>query len=140
MTEPERQAIFNAARDVLFKALPDAWAIYVYGSFARGDEWPGSDVDFGVLLPPRHEIGNKLGLMGDVSAAVGNRDVDVVDLRRAGLDLITEVLRDGRTLHLANAAATLAWEGERMSDYADFRPRRADIVNRYLREPLKSEA
>ena len=32
----------------------------------------------------------------------------------------------------------LAWEAERMTDYADFEPRRAAIVEMYLREPLRA--
>jgi len=38
MTEVDRQRILTAARDTLLAALPDVWAIYAYGSFARGDE------------------------------------------------------------------------------------------------------
>jgi predicted nucleotidyltransferase len=61
MTEADRQRIFTAARDALLAALPDVWAIYVYGSFARGDEWPNSDIDLAVLLPADRQIEDLLG-------------------------------------------------------------------------------
>lgn len=138
MTEAERQKALDAARDALLTALPDAWAIYVYGSFGRGDAWPSSDLDLAVLLPPGRRIDDLLGLMAHVSQRVGHREVEIVDLRRAGLDLIAEVLREGLPLHVANEAKTLTWEAERMTDYADFQPRRVAILDRYLREPLRS--
>lgn len=45
MIQTERKSILAAACDALLAALPDAWAIYVFGRFARGEEWPGSDLD-----------------------------------------------------------------------------------------------
>jgi predicted nucleotidyltransferase len=52
MTQSEQQAIFDTARDTVLATLPDVWAVYVYGSFARGEDWPDSDLDIAVLLPP----------------------------------------------------------------------------------------
>lgn len=116
--------------------LPDVWAIYVYGSMARGDDAPTSDIDLAVLLPPGAAIPDKLGLMARAATAAG-RDVDIVDLRKVNLDLVHALLRDGRQLLVRNEAETLAWEAERMTDYALFNPRRADIVEQYVREPLR---
>lgn len=121
---------------MLQTALPDLWAVYVYGSFAREGEWPQSDLDLAVLLGHGARIPDRLGLVADVSRAVG-REVDLVDLREAGLDLIHEVLRDGRQLLVQRKADVLEWEAERMTDYQDFNPRRADIVDLYLRGPLR---
>lgn len=33
-------------------AYPDTQAIYLFGPFGTDDEWPDSDVDIAVLLPP----------------------------------------------------------------------------------------
>lgn len=137
MHAPDRRSILEKARNELGAALPDAWAIYAYGSFARGDEWPGSDVDLAVLLPPGAVIPDKLALIADLSRAVG-REVDVVSLRDAGLDLVHEILGDGEPLLVRRASEVLCWEAERMTDYALFNPRRAEIVERYLSEPLRA--
>jgi predicted nucleotidyltransferase len=130
-----RERVFAAARDALWAAVPDAWALYAYGSFARAEEWPQSDLDLAVLLPPRHVITDRSGLAHRISRDVG-REVDLVELRRAGLDLIREVLRDGRALRVAAESDTLAWEAEQMTAYADFNPRRSALVSMYLKEPL----
>ncbi|MEP7245707.1 MAG: nucleotidyltransferase domain-containing protein [Gammaproteobacteria bacterium] len=136
MIDSERNLILDKACRALAAALPDAWAVYVYGSFARGDEWPDSDLDLAVLLPPRAELQDKLTLIAEVSQQVG-REVDIVSLRSASLDLVHELLREGRPLLVRRAGDVLGWEAERMTDYADFSPRRADILAQYLHEPLR---
>lgn len=121
-----------AARDTLLAALPDAWAIYVFGSFARGEEWPSSDLDLAVLLPPARRIENLLNLMSSVSKRT-HRNVDIVDLRGAGDVLRCEVLMDGRTLHVAQPEHVLAWEGAAMSRYARHREEIRDILDDFRR-------
>ena len=127
MTEVDRQRILTAARDTLLAALPDVWAIYVYGSFARGDEWPNSDVDLAVLLPADKQIEDLLGLMSEVSLRT-QRDVDLVDLRKVGDVLRGEVFEDGRTLFISQPDAVLAWEASAMSRYARHREETRDIL------------
>lgn len=137
MKQAARESVLDGARKVLLAQLPDAWAIYVYGSFARGDERPGSDLDLAVLLPPGKPLADTLGLTAKVSRQV-HREVDLVDLREAGLDLIRELLREGRLLFARDATQTLAWEAERMTDYAEFNPRRGPLLAMYLRDPLRA--
>ena len=108
---------------------------YVYGSYARGESGPQSDLDLAVLLPPGRRLVDKLALMAALSGQV-HREVDVVNLRDAGLDLIREVLRDGLKLIDRDKEHTLAWEAERMTDYSEFNPRRAELLNMYLHDPL----
>ena len=129
--------MFDRARDAVLAHEPDAQAIYVYGSFARDDLRPGSDLDLAVLMPPGRKFADKLGLMAEISRQV-QCDVDLVSRREAGLDLVYEVLRDGRELFSRNELQTLAWEAERMTDYSDFNLRRAPLLDMYLREPLRS--
>src|ERR1700761_2746156 len=117
MSQTEREHILTAARDSLLAALPEAWAIYVFGSFARADDWPGSDLDLAVLLPPTRRIENPLDVMNAVSAQA-HRDADVVDLRKVGDVLRREVLLDGQTLYVSEPDQVLAWEGAAMSRYA----------------------
>jgi predicted nucleotidyltransferase len=132
MTDNERQAIFDKARDTILAALPDVWAVYVFGSFARGEEWPESDVDIAVLLPPTRRIPDVLQLMGSLSESI-DRDVDVVDLRRVGDVLRREVLESGRTLFESDPVKVLAWEASAMSRYAHYREEVRDILDDFRR-------
>lgn len=132
MSQAEREQILTAARDSLLAALPDAWAIYAFGSFARAQEWPGSDLDLAILLPPARKIDDLLGVMSGVSARV-RRQVDVVDLRTAGDVLRREVLSGGRTLHVSEPDLVLAWEAGAMSRYARHREEIRDILEDFRR-------
>ena len=132
MNEADRQRILTAACDSVLDALPDVWAIYVYGSFARGDQWPSSDVDLAVLLPAGRQIEDLLGLMSEISSRT-QRDVDLVDLRKVGDVLRGEVLEDGRTLFISQPDAVLAWEASAMSRYARHREETRDILEDFRR-------
>ena len=127
MIESDRELLFNRAREALLAAFPDAWAIYVYGSFARQQEWPDSDVDFAVLLPPGKRIEDILSVIGQVAERVG-RNVDLVDMRRIGDVLRREVLAAGRTLFISKPDSVLAWEASAMSRYARHREEIKDIL------------
>ncbi len=120
MVSVDRDRILSAARDALVSALPDLWAIYVYGSFAREDEWPSSDIDLAILLPPNATGPNTFELAGEISQRTG-RDVDLVDLRRVGDLLRAEVLAAGHVLFVSRPAQVLAWEASAMSRYARHR-------------------
>lgn len=128
MTQAQRKKIVNDALAALLKALPDVWAIYLYGSFARGDEFPGSDLDLAVLLAPREEVRNKLDVVAAVCEASG-RDVDLVDLRQVGHVLQKEILVDGQPLYIDDADAVLEWEASALSDYAHHRQAISGILD-----------
>lgn len=120
MTPTERERIFTVAKETILAALPASWAIYVYGSFAQGEEWPTSDLDLAVLLPPGQDIPDLLQLMADISRRVG-RNVDLVDVRRVGDVLRREILDKGRTIYVSEPDEVLAWEASAMSRYARHR-------------------
>lgn len=132
MTSGEREALLESARNVLLGALPDAWAIYVYGSFAQGQEWSGSDLDLGVLLPPGRKLHDKLALMSQLSDSV-HRDVDLVDVREIGNVLRREILEKGRTAFVSDPEKVLSWEASAMSDYARHRESIKGILEDFQR-------
>lgn len=75
----------------LRKRLPDAMAIYLFGSVASGEAGPESDLDMAVLndgpLDPVGvwEIGCEIGVLVDA-------DVDLVDLRKASTVLQHQIV------------------------------------------------
>jgi len=53
----DRNGIIEIARQRILAAFPDVLAIYLFGSFANGAEWPDSDLDPAFRLgnvPKRH--------------------------------------------------------------------------------------
>lgn len=136
MTERSAGAALDAvvaacARD----RLPEAWAVYVFGT--AGTEWerPDSDLDVGVLGPPRPwEAGpmNLAGLAEALEIATG-RTVDAVDLRRAPPVLAKEVIFGGRLVWDRRPLETGLWELWMMAEYQRLCERRAGIVEEGLR-------
>ncbi|MDT8439277.1 MAG: nucleotidyltransferase domain-containing protein [Wenzhouxiangellaceae bacterium] len=127
----ENDALERIRRAVL-EVLPEAWAVYVFGSVARGDPGPSSDLDLAVLLPPG-ESGSSLWLKAqDVTERLG-RDVDLVDLRLAGDVLRMQVLRHGRPVHVAQPGEVLAWEAQAMTRYGHYRREVAGLMEQFDR-------
>jgi uncharacterized protein len=122
----------EAARRVLLAQLPRAMAFYVYGSAARGDMHGGSDVDIAILLPHGDSLPDKLALMADLALVFG-RDVDLVDLRKAGDFLRSEVLREGRAFYVADPDELLVWESSAMVSYMEHLYRIRGILDDFKR-------
>jgi len=127
MYDSDRQLLLDAARDALLIAFPNVWAIYVYGSFARGDESSTSDIDLAVLMPAEEKIDDPLGVISAVSARV-HREVDLVDLRKVSDVLRREVLAEGRTLYVSRPNTVLEWEGTAISCYQRYREEVRDLL------------
>ena len=41
---------------IILESYPNTQAIYLFGSWGTEDEWPSSDVDIAVLLPPKGDV------------------------------------------------------------------------------------
>jgi predicted nucleotidyltransferase len=128
MEEAEAQRLFAAARKALLAALPSARAIYVYGSHARGEAWPGSDLDLAVLLPPGDRIKEPLTVIDHIARSTGVGKVDLVELGAADDVIRGEVLAHGRLLYAARPQEVLAWEASALSRQAEHRERIRDIL------------
>lgn len=74
---------------------PEVRAVYVFGSQAKGDQRPESDLDVGVLFRRRQPLSATLALEQMVEQAVGKR-VDLVDVSRAGAFLALDIVRGNR--------------------------------------------
>lgn len=127
MAQRERDELFAKARSALLAAFPDVLAIYVYGSFARGEQWPDSDVDLAILREPGATAWNPLELGADLAAQL-QREVDLVDLRTASDVLRCEVLESGQLLYAKDPDALLAWEANALTRYGHYREEIRDLL------------
>jgi predicted nucleotidyltransferase len=110
----------------------DAAAVYLFGSVARGEAGPDSDVDVAVLYgrPVNAGLaGLKLGLAGDLEARLGRR-VDLVVLDHQPPDLVHRVLRDGLIVIENNRSARIRFEVSARNEYFDILP----MLRRYRRQ------
>jgi predicted nucleotidyltransferase len=99
-----------AGRDEIELAL-------LFGSTARGESGPGSDVDVAV----RGRDLDLFAIAADLSAAV-RREVDVVNLAGAGYPLLRALLRDAVVLHESRPGAAADWRTRAILETETDRP------------------
>ena len=104
---------------------------YVFGSRARRDERPHSDVDIAVYVDPERvreaPYGYDSELAADLMSALGTSRVDVVVLNGAPPLLYQRVLRGGIRILSLDLVATTRREGQALSRYCDYLPQLAKI-------------
>jgi len=108
--------------------IPDGVvAVYLFGSVARGQARPSSDVDVAVLYertPPPTLDGLGFDLAHELELAV-RRTVDLVVLNRAPSDLVHRVLRDGVLVVERDRRRRIEFEVQSRNEYFDLQPIRA---------------
>ena len=124
----------------LMRALeprPEIEEAYLFGSHARGDEHPQSDVDVAVYVDEARAAAGPFGYQADLTThlmdALGTNAVDVVVLNKAPILLYHRVLRDGVRLLSRNLQATTTRAGLALSRYFDFLPQmeKMDAARRF---------
>jgi predicted nucleotidyltransferase len=115
-----------------------AVAAYLFGSVARGDAGPESDIDVGILFaanPPATLGAPQFAIETALERLLG-RPVQVVALNRASADLVHRVLRDGRLVLDRDRADRLRFEVRSRNEYFDLAP----IRRLYRRYPAPATA
>jgi len=115
-----------------------AVAVYLFGSAARGEAGPKSDVDVGVLFatdPPATLEAPQFAMEAALERLLGT-PVQVVSLNRAPADLVHRVLRDGRLVLDRDRAARIRFEVRSRNEYFDLAP----IRRLYRRYPAPATA
>jgi len=104
---------------------------YLFGSHARGQAQPHSDIDVAVYIDDARVddtgYGYRAHLTTELMAGLGSNDVDVVVLNRSPPLLYHRVLRDGVRLLARDLCATTTREGRAISRYCDFVPQLAKM-------------
>ena len=109
-------------------------AVYLFGSVARGDSRPGSDLDVAVLLEPAPERGTfeslRLGLHAELESELG-QEIDFVVLNHAPPDLTHRVLHDSVLVIEPDPSARVRFEVRARNEYWDLKP----YLDEYRRSP-----
>lgn len=128
-------------RDKLEQVLKSHQVVlcYLYGSQARGDTGPLSDVDIAVLfegnLSEQQRFDRVLELIGKLGHIFRRNDVSVVDLGAVSPLLCHRVYYHGKILYCINEAARVRFETTALRDYVDTIPLRRiqqQYVNKYF--------
>jgi len=138
----DRARALAAARSTV-EARPEVLEAYLFGSLARGEAGPTSDVDVAVYLdgaldgPARGQIAAEVA--AELMSRLGTNEVDVVTLNGAPPLLYHRVLRDGERLLARDLLATTRREGQALSRYCDWLPQLAKIEAAHRRRIAAGE-
>ena len=120
----------------VLSAYPNTQAIYLFGSYGTEHEWPDSDVDIAVLLPP-HEAKKSVSLlMSDLQFALQDllkKEVDLINLRQVSTVFQKQIILDERRIFCADQYAADEFEMLVLSFYQKLNEERAEVLAEGLR-------
>jgi predicted nucleotidyltransferase len=106
--------------------LDDVVLAYLFGSQARGQAGPLSDIDVAVLLADTVAEADafelRLALMDEITYHLRTNAVDVLVLNHAPLALAYRVLRDGVLIYCRDEAKRVEFTARTVNMYLDFEP------------------
>jgi len=133
---PPQLLPYQTATVDIFAADDKVCLAVLYGSHARGEAGPLSDVDVAVLLERSCAADDyfeqRLELIGRFMQALNTNDVDVVILNQAPLALQYRVVRDGFVLYARHHDHLIEFVSQTVSRYLDFKP----VIERHERAIL----
>lgn len=124
--------------DVIVRCIvehyPATQAIYLFGTYGTADEWPDSDVDIAVLLPPEEaRQQSQLTLTPchyGLADALG-KPVDLLNVRQVSTVFQKEIVASGRRLYCADDDAAAEFEMLTLSLYQKLNEERQAILESF---------
>jgi len=104
---------------------PDILLAYLFGSQAKNEAGPLSDIDLAILLTPASKkdiFAKKLNLLREFTKIFARDDIDLVILNEAPLVFKYHILKDGKPLYIYDEELHLRLIQKTISEYLDFKP------------------
>jgi uncharacterized protein len=124
-----------------FGRQPDVIVAYLFGSVARDQAMPLSDVDIAVLLDPTAEpeavLARQIALLTDLTQ-LAEPEVQLTLLNDAPPLLAYEVIREGVLLPQRSEAERVTFQVKTMKEYFDVQPMLA-FFNDVLRQRIRKD-
>lgn len=117
----------------VFEKMHEMIAVaYLFGSSAKGESGPRSDIDLAVLL--RDSAGTasldvRLDLYADCCRALKRNDIDIVMLNTTrNLFLLEDIVQNGIVLYQDDVGLRQEYEVKIMHDFIEFRDHRKKVL------------
>lgn len=120
---------------VVLAHYPNVQGIYLFGSFMTEDEWPDSDVDLALLLPPVEAKQARQLAVSDCALELARtlgKEVDLLNARTVSTVFRKEIVTKGRLLYCANRYAVDEFEMLTLSYYQKLNEERGEIIDSAL--------
>jgi uncharacterized protein len=130
MSTPPSSAQMVAA---IHQVLPQANALWLFGSAARHELRADSDIDLAVTLPTALQSAEKLRVTTALSTALG-RDVDLLDFSRLPTVMQFQVLETGQLLYTDDAVKTETYSAFVRTEYQHIQRWREPMIAQLTRD------
>ncbi|MFH1860710.1 MAG: nucleotidyltransferase domain-containing protein [bacterium] len=113
---------------------PDTQAIYFFGTHGTEQEWPESDVDIAVLLPPKEakQVGSfAMSKLHVTLEQLLGKDVDLINLRQVSTVFQKEITLPNRRFFCADNYAADEFEMLVLSFYQKLNEERRQILDEF---------
>ena len=121
---------------IILERLPQAQAIYLFGSYGTDNEWPDSDADIAVLLPDEQakEAGplNLIKLSSKLERLL-KKGVDLINLRLVSTVFQKEIVVADRRIFCADRYAADEFEMLTFSYYQKLNEERKQILEEFFK-------
>ena len=111
----------------ILSQMPEALAIYRFGTWGTENERKESDIDLAILLPQPIKSLTLWTLSQDLARQI-NKEVDLIDLRQASTVMRMQIVAHGKRLFCANEYECERFEDYVFSSYIRFNEERREIL------------
>ena len=129
---------FTEKINIFCASLPqygsDLIAVYLFGSSARGEVKPLSDIDLAILLADNltdHKIETKMFI--EAMRIMETEEIDLITLNTAPLRIQYGVLRNKKVIYNSDTVKRIDFENRVIMEYLDFAPMRQMFNTEFLR-------
>ena len=116
--------------------------IYIFGSFAKGNNREDSDLDIAVLLEGETNPFIKLELLNELIDIFHRDDIDLVILNSVDEVLKFQVIKYGKVIYMEDLTTKVMFEARVMSEYMDmehFRNIQQEYTHKRFLEVIKND-
>ncbi|MGI6588599.1 MAG: type VII toxin-antitoxin system MntA family adenylyltransferase antitoxin [Peptococcia bacterium] len=115
--------------------------IYVFGSYAKGENRGNSDLDIAMYLKGEVDGLIKLAILDELVGIFNRVDIDLVILNNVDEVLKFQVIKYGKVIYMENLLTKVMFESRVMSEYMDmehFRKVRNKYTHKRFLEVMKN--
>lgn len=107
-----------AAIEAFAQAHADIAAVYLFGSYATGDQKKRSDLDLGVLFNKEIDGFERINLETKLANLL-RKDVDLIDMGKSGPFLRHQIYKYGKKIYLDGTDFPFRFRAASIRDYLD---------------------
>lgn len=130
MKEQSTKDLFERL-NAIFSRIEEVAFAYLFGSFARGDNFTISDIDIAVYLSGKASLADELRLYSTICRELKHDNIDLIILNNTNnIMLLDEIVRYGKVVCDRNPSLRESFELRVLHDAIDFKHQRKVFVGR----------